>query len=937
MTHTELERAIGQFLLDEGPSSIVATDTAGRIRYVNRRFTTVTGWTEEEVVGRGLGELAGGGPAAAALEQVRRRVGAGREWRGELPARTKDGTPFWEFASVTPVLNSQGKVVLFLKVSEDVTERKRAYEELARSEAELRAIFDSSGLGMAIIGVEGKILEANNALAAAAGREPGALAGASFISLFHPDEASDLRTGLARLMEGELDILRSERRLADSPARTGAGWATLTATMARTLAGRPRFSLAIVEDVTQRRRMEEELRTARDQAEAAARTRSEFLANMSHEIRTPIHAVIGNTELLLETALNEEQRDYCDTVRLSAEVLLTLINDVLDISKIESGRLELEDIPFDVCAVVEEAVGLVSLQAHKKGLEIVTYFPEGLPHLVIGDPLRLRQVLVNLLNNAVKFTAAGEVVVSVERAEEDSSSVVLAFRVRDTGIGIPREKQQNLFQAFTQLDSSTTRRYGGTGLGLAICRSLSEVMGGEIGVESSPGAGSTFWFTARLVKQPLADQYAAVRGDFFGGDRVLVVDDNPSARAALMAYLASWGCKASEVPDGAAALSLLRGKAGTPEAFLTALIDLRLPGMDGWQLASEVNADTGINATRLILLTPFGLSAEEAKMKLLRWFDAYLTKPVTKAALLEALFRVSSQEAELEGADESAEAAEPAEPSDEAAAQGVRVLLAEDNEVNQELFATILRKLGYPLETARDGREAVQKAMAGRFDIVFMDVQMPVLNGLEAAREMRAAGFGAPIVAVTASVRKEDRAQCRESGMDDILSKPFRKQELAAMLEKWGSRAGAAGLPAAGKGEAAPAGGPAAEPSPPRVDPLVFDAAAALEAFLGEAKVLRRVLGGFLAKVDSRIPLLARAIEEADHDTVRLEAHGIKGSALNLTARRVGAAAAGLEEAGRQRDAAAEKACFSDLATAFRIFKERAAAEETGGEKLTAS
>ncbi len=924
MTREELERAIGRVVLDQGPNVIVVTDVSWIVRYVNRRFTALTGWTAEEAVGRKLEELEAGGGRGADLSGLWQRVGAGREWRGELLARKRSGETYWEFASVTPVHGTDGKTILFLKVSEDVTERKRAYEELARSEAELRAIFEGSGMGMAIVGKEGRILEANDALAKAGGRSPGSLTGLPFVLLFHPSERASLEELFRGLMDGRQEIFRAEKRLSENPgtsdgASAGAPanrWGNLTVSLARTLEGKPHFALAIVEDVTQRKNMEEELRSARDQAEKAVQARSDFLANMSHEIRTPIHAIIGNTELLLDTPLDEEQKDYTDTVRLSADVLLNLINDVLDVSKIESGRLELESINFDACSVMEEAVELVALQAHKKGLEMVAFFPDGLPHLVKGDPLRLRQVLVNLLNNAVKFTHGGEVEVSAELAAREADAEVFKFSVRDTGIGIPADKQENLFQAFTQLDSSTTRRYGGTGLGLALCRRFAELMGGSIGVESAVGKGSTFWFTTRFIRQETADQYAAVDKNFFEGLRLLIVDDNPSIRRALRWYLESWGCVVEEATDAREALALLRRKAETLEAPRIVLVDLHLPGIDGWQMASEVNADPSINATRLILLTPFGIGAGEAKMKLLKWFDAYLAKPVKKAALFETVFRVAGLEVELEAVEEAEES--PAEPETDGTPEGrkANVLVAEDNEVNQQLFAAVLKKLGHTLQIASDGKQAVEKALAASFDIIFMDVHMPVMSGPEAAQRIRASGIKTPIIAVTASVGKEEKNRCLQCGMDGFLTKPFHTRELVEVLGKW--------LPPLGRGSMPPLGQlRMPDDRPSSMDGGIFDYPAAVSAFMGDKETVGKVLSGFIMSVESKLPLMRAALEKADLDSLGFEAHGIKGGALSLRARELGEAAAGLERSAKGKDGTASGERLRELDAAFKRFKGR--------------
>ncbi len=696
----------------------------------------------------------------------------------------------------------------------------------------------------------------------------------------------------------------------------GAYWELAAIAPVKSPDGSTAIYLKVSSDITDAKRAEAELLGARDEAEKAVEARSQFLANMSHEIRTPIHAIIGNTELLQATPLNEEQKDYTQTVKLSADVLLTLINDILDISKIEAGKLELESIPFDVIDVMEEAVGLVALQAHRKGLEIVTYFPDLLPHLVIGDPLRLRQVLVNLLNNAVKFTEKGEVELSVEPAGEDWERACLRFLVRDTGIGIPRDKAAVLFEPFVQLDSSTTRKYGGSGLGLAICRTLAERMGGGIGVESREGEGSTFRFTAGFDKQEVASKFGAVAPDFFGGLRALIVDDNAASRGALARYLSSWGCAVSEAADGAGALALLREKAGTGEAFRAALVDLRLPGMDGWQVASEVNADPAINSVKLVLLTPFGLGEDEAKMKLLKWFDAYIAKPARKSQLFETMFRVSQLEDELEGADD----AEETEPEEVQEISPARVLIAEDHETNRQLFAAVLSKLGHTFSMAVDGAQAVEMARTGSYDIVFMDVQMPVMNGLEAAREIRASGNGIPIIAVTANATKEEERRCRDSGMDGFLTKPFRMQDLADVMDQ---RLGKRGMPEdAGAGNAE--GKPALRAS---TEPFVLDFPAAVTTFMGDRKKTVEVLTRFIADVRGKMPEMARALRREDLRRLGRDAHGVKGGSWTLCARELGDAAAALESAAVSSDAAAARIGFERFVQAFERLSEAAARE----------
>jgi signal transduction histidine kinase/DNA-binding response OmpR family regulator len=674
--------------------------------------------------------------------------------------------------------------------------------------------------------------------------------------------------------------------------------------------------------------VEKELKEARDQAEEAARVKSEFLASMSHEIRTPIHAIMGNTELLLQTSLDDEQREYAGTVQSSADVLLGLINDILDISKIEAGRLQLESMSFDLAAVVEGAIELSALEAHRKGLEIAASLSPRLPTMVRGDPVRLRQVLMNLVNNAVKFTHAGEVVLTVEpagdmRSAENSRGISadslhrgisadsrrgisadsLLFSVQDTGIGISPENLRRLFQSFSQLEAATTRKYGGTGLGLAISRRLVEMMGGRIGVESHPREGSRFWFTIPLNAPNGQDRLGGIPADFFTGLRVLIVDDNDTVRGILASHLAAWGCTVREAADSGEALTLLRSSASGPEAFQLALVDLRMPGMDGWQLASEINADRTINDVKLILLAPLGLSADEAKMKLLGWFNGYVTKPVKIAPLVETLFTVTAADLDLEPL--------PAEEKEELFPEGAwRILVVEDNEVNRELLRTLLAKAGYAVEVAANGREAVEKGSGSAFDLIFMDVNMPEMSGPDATLALRARGVRTPVIAMTATVRTEERELCFRSGMNGFLGKPFKRQDLIPILR---SELQTAPRIVAVSGEMRHRDDQSGSD-----DSEIMDFKAAVETFQGEENTVRKLLGEFLHRSESRLDVLENAVARADGEAIRFEAHAIKGGALNLCAKRLAEAARRLEESGREGKIADARLQLDALRAALR-------------------
>jgi signal transduction histidine kinase/PleD family two-component response regulator len=524
-------------------------------------------------------------------------------------------------------------------------------------------------------------------------------------------------------------------------------------------------------------------------AQAANQAKSEFLANMSHEIRTPMNGVIGMAELLLDGPLNTQQRDCAKTIRDSARALLTVINDILDFSKIEAGKLEMEVSPVDVRDLAEDVARLIAAQAHAKGLEVTAHIDPAVPDLVKGDPGRLRQVLVNLCGNAVKFTHEGEVALDVKVAANDAGSTTLRFEVRDTGIGIPANRLDNLFKPFSQVDTSTTRRFGGTGLGLSIVRRLAEIMGGEAGVDSREGLGSTFWFTARLATVGATTEATAPRSRMPGalrGRRVLAVDDNATNRKVLKMQLQRCGIEGVCVGSAGMALTAMTeaGQAGRP--FEVALIDHQMPDCDGAELGRRINADPHLNSTRLVLLTSSGQHGEEQHFAALG-FAGFLLKPVAQRDLVDCLQLVLSVSAE-DWHMRTQSIVNRHHIGVQRGREKRRILLAEDNVVNEKVACRTLEKLGYRVDAVRNGREAVTAWETGRYDLILMDCQMPELDGYEATREIRSRESGGqhiPIVALTAHAMKDDDLKCKTAGMDDYITKPIDRELLDSCLERY--------------------------------------------------------------------------------------------------------------------------------------------------------
>jgi signal transduction histidine kinase/CheY-like chemotaxis protein/HPt (histidine-containing phosphotransfer) domain-containing protein len=646
--------------------------------------------------------------------------------------------------------------------------------------------------------------------------------------------------------------------------------------------------------------LEEATREAVDlarQADEANRSKSQFLANMSHEIRTPMNGVIGMTDLLLETPLSARQRKLAETVHRSAQLLLSVINDILDFSKSEAGKLVLEKLDCDLHEVVEDVTELLAERSHRRGLELLCRIGDDVPQAVRTDAGRLRQVLTNLVSNAIKFTENGEVVIEVAVAGRTPEATRVRFEVRDTGIGIAPEAQPNLFEPFRQADASTTRRYGGTGLGLAICKQLVELLGGEIGLESEPGRGSRFHFTLPL--EPASAEFATQDGEnVLAGVRVLVVDDNATNREIVQHRVLSWRMRAGTAASGAEALAGLRESIVQGRPYDLAILDMHMPEMDGLELARTIHTDPALRGTRLLMLTSIGLEGDVLALRE-AGVVAHLTKPVRQSELYNGI------------AEAMGRPRRPARKPSAKEASGTQrlrglVLLVEDNLVNQEVAREMLESMGCTVHVAEDGEQALRVLSHTRYDAVLMDCQMPRMDGFEATRQLRAREREAgaprtPVIALTANAMQGDRSTCLAAGMDDYVAKPFTTVQLLLTLRRWLPE------PVDGPAQPAPAAAapvpPAAEPAPAAGEEPVLDARAlesirALNPTRGEA-LLARVIDALLQTAPGQIDALHKAVAQADADALRGIAHSLKSSSANLGALRLSALARELELQGR--------------------------------------
>ena len=837
--------------------------------------------------------------AARSDEQEIIRTGQpilGRLEKENLP----DGRVRWALTSKMPLRSPGGQIVGTFGLSRDITELQAAREQLERTEANYRGLVQNAVDGIFQTTPDGRYLNANLALAKMYGFDTVDELLASrtdierqlYVDPRQRDRFEELLNRNDKIDHFDSEVYRKDGRKI---------WISENARAVRDAStGKLLYYEGTVEDITARKKAEKDLNeanaalaAARDVAIESARAKSQFLANTSHEIRTPMNGIIGFARLLLDTPLNPEQREYAGTVLHSAQNLLKVLNDILDFSKIESGKLAFEDIEFDLRPLVEDTVELLVEIAQAKGVEVATRIDQALPASLRGDPGRIRQVLTNLLGNAIKFTQEGEVTVLIDVLEVRAGRCRIACRVKDTGIGIEPAALGRIFQEFTQADGSTTRRFGGTGLGLSISRELARRMGGDIEVSSEPGHGSTFTMTAVfdvVSPAPTAPSPTPLR--------LLIADAHAATREAFEHEMTRCGAAVTAVPTAAAALDELRRAAESATPFDAAFIALQLPDMDGLTVAHEVHCIESIASVRIVLIAAV---SQRPDPNLLRTVGiaGHLIKPFKQSRLREALRALAAGESLLGGTHMVTDM--PLSPG--LGGRSLRLLLAEDNLVNQKLAVTQLRRLGHSVAVASNGRETLQALLREPFDAVFLDCQMPELDGYETAREIRRLeadrklGNRPPafLIALTANAMAGDREKCLAAGMDEFLTKPLDLDQLPGVLNR------AVGMPSPETAASSDAGPlatplrPAATETLPILDPTLLDSLRNLR-FEGEPDPVIEIIDLFLRDTPCRLEEARSAAERRDAPGVQAPAHTLKGSANNLGARRLGAAAGSLEQ-----------------------------------------
>ncbi len=925
----EQSEALFRGLFDLSPDAIVvidphASDVSWPIIDCNNAAAVMNGYQREEMIGQSVdilnltvGTLE---ERAAYLDGLRKASNINLETRH----RHKNGEVFP--VEVSTAIIKIGDRELIIGIDRDITERKRVEADLLREKQFLETLNQNTPVAIIVLDQAGSIVSANPAFEQLFGYVPAEIVGRNLDSLINTEQTmAEAAAYTEQVRSSPVHALGTRRRKNGTLVQVELFGVSVSLAEGRT------GTLAIYHDIT-------ELEKARREAEESNRAKSEFLANMSHEIRTPMNGVMGMLELALETQLTTEQRDFLETSLHSAEALLAILNDILDFSKIEAGHLELERINFSLRNTVEDVAYTLAERAQSKGLEIACLIHPDITSKLRGDPGRLRQILVNLVGNAIKFTHQGEIVIQAESVSETESHAVVHFSVQDTGVGIPLERQAAVFDRFTQADGSTTRKFGGTGLGLTISKQLVEAMGGTIGVESRPGMGSTFWFDIEFEKQPVEKRHTApltLSLVNLSEARILVVDDNKTNQTVLTKNVQAMGCRVDAASSGAKALESLRNAYRAGDPYHVVLLDMQMPGMDGEQTARAIKSDPAVKDVKIIILTSMGHRGDAARMESLGC-SGYLLKPVKQQMLFDATLAVLGSE------EEASPGLITRHVLSEQRKFSLRVLLAEDNPINQKLAVTVLQKAAYSVDTVDNGTDAVAKAKANQYNVILMDVQMPGMDGFEATGQIRAwekeRGTHIPIIAMTAHAMQGDRERCLAAGMDDYVTKPVQPRVLFSALNRWiPSDAVAAEEEqkvqdyssasdefsmdfdddlfgeSVSDSTLTPKAASVVQPAVFTPDGPPLDLQSAVERFDDDRPFVLSIIRDFRAYLPARMKEIRAILQAGDVNSLSRLAHNLKGVALNVSAGPIAQVALEIEKTTAREDLAGAATLVTQL------------------------